>query len=136
MDFVRIGYFIPLNGPLNGHPPRTYAASKPYLLIQMQHPSHTSLPSKSYQLIQLQHPTHTKESKCSIQTITTYPIAASQPYTSNAILSNYIIKPYQLRPFPIAAPSPNKLIPSNCSIKAYQLIQLLHPGHTRWATVS
>ena len=22
MDFVRVGYFIPLNGPLNGHPPR------------------------------------------------------------------------------------------------------------------
>ena len=21
MDFVRVGYFIPLNGPLNGHPP-------------------------------------------------------------------------------------------------------------------
>ena len=23
MDFVRVGYFIPLNGPLNGHPPST-----------------------------------------------------------------------------------------------------------------
>ena len=21
VDFVRVGYFIPLNGPLNGHPP-------------------------------------------------------------------------------------------------------------------
>ena len=21
LDFVRVGYFIPLNGPLNGHPP-------------------------------------------------------------------------------------------------------------------
>ena len=24
MDFVRVGYFIPLNGPLNGHPPSLY----------------------------------------------------------------------------------------------------------------
>ena len=24
MDFVRIGYFIPLNGPLNGLPPSTF----------------------------------------------------------------------------------------------------------------
>ena len=23
VDFVRVGYFIPLNGPLNGHPPST-----------------------------------------------------------------------------------------------------------------
>ena len=22
VDIVRVGYFIPLNGPLNGHPPR------------------------------------------------------------------------------------------------------------------
>ena len=24
VDFVRVGYFIPLNGPLNGHPPSNY----------------------------------------------------------------------------------------------------------------
>ena len=24
MDFVRVGYFIPRNGPLNGHLPSTY----------------------------------------------------------------------------------------------------------------
>ena len=24
VDFVRVGYFIPLNGPLNGHPPSIY----------------------------------------------------------------------------------------------------------------
>ena len=24
VDFVRVGYFIPLNGPLNGHPPSLY----------------------------------------------------------------------------------------------------------------
>ena len=24
VDFVRVGYFIPLNGPLNGHPPSYY----------------------------------------------------------------------------------------------------------------
>ena len=24
VDFVRVGYFIPLNGPLNGHPPSVY----------------------------------------------------------------------------------------------------------------
>ena len=24
VDFVRVGYFIPLNGPLNGHPPSSY----------------------------------------------------------------------------------------------------------------
>ena len=24
MDFVRVGYFIALNGPLNGHPPSSY----------------------------------------------------------------------------------------------------------------
>ena len=27
VDFVRVGYFIPLNGPLNGHPPSYYYES-------------------------------------------------------------------------------------------------------------
>ena len=27
MDCVRVGYFIPLNGPLNGHPPSMYYMS-------------------------------------------------------------------------------------------------------------
>ena len=26
-DAARVGYFVPLNGPLNGHPPSVYKAS-------------------------------------------------------------------------------------------------------------
>ena len=32
VDFVRVGYFIPLNGPLNGHPPSNKNDSKIYLM--------------------------------------------------------------------------------------------------------
>ena len=35
MDFVRVGYFIPLNGPLNGHPP-----SINKMLTRIQNPGH------------------------------------------------------------------------------------------------
>ena len=28
VDFVRVGYFIPLNGPLNGHPPSILYSNK------------------------------------------------------------------------------------------------------------
>ena len=33
VDFVRVGYFIPLNGPLNGHPPSFYYAYDNVLVL-------------------------------------------------------------------------------------------------------
>ena len=35
MDFVRIGYFIPLNGPLNGHPPGIIYVRKMAALVMV-----------------------------------------------------------------------------------------------------